>query len=132
MRISDWSSDVCSSDLRELRAAVIVNVDARYNRHAGGEIQLGRWQRIEYQLYRHSLYNLDVVAAGILRGQQAERRTGACLHTVDTCGEFVVRIGIDPDADRLTDAHVAPLGFLEVGDDQIGRAKCRGRGVQYV
>src|SRR3546814_20317543 len=95
----------------------IMNVERRDNRQAGGEIQRGRWQRIEYQLYRHSLYNRDVVAAGILRGQQAERRTGACLHTVDTCGEFVVRIGIDPDADRLTDAHVAQLGFLEVGDD---------------
>src|SRR3546814_10163336 len=81
------STAISAGLLRELRAAVIVNVDARYNRHAGGEIQLGRWQRIEYQLYRHSLYNLDVVAAGILRGQQAERRTGACLHTVDTRSE---------------------------------------------
>src|SRR3546814_10564260 len=47
------STAISAGLLRELRAAVIVNVDARYNRHAGGEIQLGRWQRIEYQLYRH-------------------------------------------------------------------------------
>src|SRR3546814_9066490 len=36
------STAISAGLLRELRAAVIVNVDARYNRHAGGEIQLDR------------------------------------------------------------------------------------------
>src|SRR3546814_20442896 len=74
------STAISAGLLRERRAAVIVNVDARYNRHAGGEIQLGRWQRIEYQLYRHSLYNLDVVAAGILQIGRASCRERECQY----------------------------------------------------
>src|SRR3546814_9588315 len=33
MRISDWSSDVCSSDLRQLQAGGIDSLDGRERRH---------------------------------------------------------------------------------------------------
>src|SRR3546814_15762475 len=49
MRISDWSSDVCSSDLRaggHLKAALLINASARKNFHRVGFAPLRREARL--------------------------------------------------------------------------------------
>src|SRR3546814_11142119 len=46
MRISDWSSDVCSSDLAHRDGAGEVAADAPQARHRGGEIHRDRGRRL--------------------------------------------------------------------------------------
>jgi hypothetical protein len=77
-----------------------------------------RIQRIvEHDLDRNALHHLDVVSRGILRRQQAEGRAAAALEAVDMAVEGLVGIGVYADFDRLADAHLGKLRFLEIGGD---------------
>src|SRR3546814_6381328 len=88
MRISDWSSDVCSSDLRDAglrprvrqapwsetdpaahavqdtgKAAAVAGVDLDFGAHAGAQRRcIGR--QFQPHADRHALHHLDPVAAG--------------------------------------------------------------------
>src|SRR3546814_8139303 len=56
MRISDWSSDVCSSDLGE-RLPVVVEVgvvDGRLERAAGDALQAGAAEPLEEVAFAHA------------------------------------------------------------------------------
>src|SRR3546814_18633912 len=79
MRISDWSSDVCSSDLRSDFVLTYVR-RVRNNLFHGGKFN-GRWfepQRSE-QLLKHSL----TILRACLAARSEERRVGK--ECVSTC-----------------------------------------------
>src|SRR3546814_14923941 len=73
MRISDWSSDVCSSDLREMRGEA--DKACRYDHACRGE----RQSRTGNQLYR-----------GEMRPQAAIEQNDAQGCRADDIGEFVI------------------------------------------
>src|SRR3546814_14505262 len=107
MRISDWSSDVCSSDLL---------VDLRLDRAGVGDLlQTARFDD----------------RAGIATGVEhfVEHVLG------DAAGDGVVGDQIDEPAERLRRNGRfgdALAGLVEATEQQIGGASCRERGGQYV
>src|SRR3546814_9380277 len=102
MRISDWSSDVCSSDLASLEA----NLDI---------VEASRLARLQ----------LQILAEIVALVEQCDRRHplghwGRCLRG----GRVNSRIALS----RLGQLdHLAVLWIAE-----LGRASCRERGCQYV
>src|SRR3546814_20307041 len=100
MRISDWSSDVCSSDLGEEAVAVVVR-QHRLGVEAGG--------------------------GGACKARRAAERAGVVLAAVDAVG--VAGEGVDTggslkrDGQRQQELGVAPAAPLA----EIGRASCRER-----
>src|SRR3546814_12901879 len=104
MRISDWSSDVCSSDLLQLRKYGL----ARVPRAEGGsrdELEVG------------CLLSIRADQGG---PEQFQREAGAALQGFDRCGEGACRIARHP------------RGHDHLSGDEIGRASCRERWCQYV
>src|SRR3546814_17961274 len=121
MRISDWSSDVCSSDLRRVQrvAAVVQNVDALDPVFAGEGVDddLRGSGAVGIVVERPALAGLAVpmdlrrlVKAG--GGQGDARHVGR----LDEVGE---------DDLLIADAH-------EARQEPTGRASCRESGWQYV
>src|SRR3546814_15049431 len=87
MRISDWSSDVCSSDLLDLAdVAAMIEVEQAADllvvaADAAGEFNLGdaflAHGLVERQLGRHQRrQHGPAVAAAPIRGRSEERRVG--------------------------------------------------------
>src|SRR3546814_13406803 len=105
MRISDWSSDVCSSDL--IMMAVITGT-------FGGVLRDVLCNEIPMILQRGRIYASAVVA-------------GATLYVV------AQHLGLDRDAaSYLGMGTIAGLRLAAIWWDQIGRASCRDRVCQYV
>src|SRR3546814_11039999 len=104
MRISDWSSDVCSSDLRYRRFIAANGIGI-----SGIEfITDGNGELYTYDVNTNTNYNSDAEAAAGLYGMQAiARYMGQELHGL-----------------RAMQARPEPV--------QIGRAAVRERGGQYV
>src|SRR5258705_5756976 len=89
-------------------------VDRRDDGHPEAQ-HMGRIDRpLEDDLHRYPLHHLDVVAGGILGGQQAEAGAGAPHDAVDAPLEWAGRIGIEGNFDRLAGTHPVELGLLEV------------------
>src|SRR3546814_1563182 len=61
MRISDWSSDVCSSDLVAHHLAVWLDTEARFERQLG---DAGDWRGIRWQRAREQGFDLVEPAFG--------------------------------------------------------------------
>ena len=77
---------------------------------------LGVGRLVDHDLHRDALHDLDVVAGGVLRRQQAEARPGAGLDAVHVPFEQLVGVGVHPDRGRLPGLHIAELSLLEVRD----------------
>src|SRR3546814_15511373 len=105
MRISDWSSDVCSSDL----VGQLVHNDD----------YLRQWVEIELFFLIDRLSGI-VIVAGL---DATTQRLALCLGGTN----LFIEVGEIADADRGHHA-IAVLHLL----DQIGRASCRERVCQYV
>src|SRR3546814_14348965 len=107
MRISDWSSDVCSSDLRALQA------------DAGERLQASEL----FHLYRRGEPG---GAVGQVEGTAGgdSRRAGVSLQVVD----------IEPQAGEVEAAGEAQRQRVaeHLVDSEIGTASCRERVCQYV
>src|SRR3546814_2681480 len=98
MRISDWSSDVCSSDLHAPDAIGLARIDAAAaigdaadDRHAVAEL-------VAFDRYRR-LGDIALRPAGIGRARTVERIAGLRRH--DELGE----IGEDRKSTRLNSSH---------------------------
>src|SRR3546814_2524183 len=122
MRISDWSSDVCSSDLRffQQRLGYInperpegrVPVDAKANRQAG----FGRIAEIEFPERRNRVGHQRGMAtrAGLSRGCYHSTRSiaalelpGAVPNRANSCGSAVIKRWAvrDRKSTRLNSSH---------------------------
>src|SRR3546814_16164235 len=124
MRISDWSSDVCSSDLqRILRAAglgdrrrVVVAILAG----------TGIMARASLNDRRHVEVALLVVLRPTVVAVLVDRRLAVITRLPDLRREILGRRAVFP----LIDA--GRVAITRLLDQQIGRAACRGRVGQYV
>src|SRR3546814_4887110 len=119
MRISDWSSDVCSSDLP---ATGSINLRAQIP-NPKHQLLPGMYVTLKVDLgQQHGVFVIPQPA--LLR---------------DTDGAFVMTLGKDGKitrkavaaSDMQSNAWVVTAG-LAAGDQEIGRASGRERGGQYV
>src|SRR3546814_16759274 len=92
MRISDWSSDVCSSDLEDAAALAFVGelgfdgILKFIEQDAGDPFQfaaLGGGKMIEIGPHRHPIVAGVIASAGSASGRSEERRVGK--ECVSTC-----------------------------------------------
>src|SRR5690606_4686050 len=98
-------------------AFVATQVHGDLHRHAGADQPAQRIVGGQGQLDRDALYHLGEVARGIVRRQQAELRAGGGEQAVDAAFDGCVRETVEQQFGRLSRAHAANLGFLEVGLD---------------
>src|SRR3546814_14998456 len=111
MRISDWSSDVCSSDLASVRT--------RAERTASG------WRLNGQKIWTTNAHRADYMIALVrTSGTAADRHGGLSQLIVDLKAPGVT---VRPIEDLAGDAHFAEVFF----EDEIGRASCRERVCQY-
>src|SRR3546814_19124954 len=108
MRISDWSSDVCSSDLERDRAEPVVGV----NEHA-----IARFYH--ESLVRRAFEVVDDAGSGMAEREIVRRRLGGRID------------GVEGERGIVLLKHLAP-DQRERHADQIGRASCRERVCPYV
>src|SRR3546814_21107519 len=131
MRISDWSSDVCSSDLAQLLAHGRW-AGEMWQRRKDGEEFLGQIEISEVTEREHGRSHFVAVLSDITDTKRFEQElrylanydnlTGLANRALlsERLAHAIVRA-------RRQDSRVAIL-FL----DLIGRAPCRERGCQYV
>src|SRR3546814_20163241 len=114
MRISDWSSDVCSSDLLDR---------VRTGLAAGNDRRLGRLDRIDFQIGPMRLERFghpgDVPAGADAGDDDVDRRVAEILEDLARGGA-----GVDFDIGRVLELLRHPA--------KIERASCRERECQYV
>src|SRR3546814_6212929 len=143
MRISDWSSDVCSSDLRDgdlgLQLAGAQQADAvglaRAQAGLGQRRLVDRLGRVKLALLDHGLQATDIdrlvdgrerhveaalrqpaVDRGLAAFEAVDADAGTGLLTLDAAARGLALAG----ADATTDAHAVLAGARIVGE--IGRA----------
>src|SRR3546814_15476876 len=124
MRISDWSSDVCSSDLRQFREATLRSVAP-----AVRFVSSGGWTRTTNQEpWRHEGAWALGCAPLVCRAGGSCRlfRVHPCLRNTLTTASGYFRW---PRASALA---TLPATRLWSMFDEIGRASCRERVCQYV
>src|SRR3546814_3062761 len=83
MRISDWSSDVCSSDLVLVDIAFVADADDRRDAHTGRPAEADDRHADAAALRRQRDLALDVVGRAEGRAQRSEERRGGkeCVRT---------------------------------------------------
>src|SRR3546814_11339247 len=122
MRISDWSSDVCSSDLgAEVRAPKVV---ALYGANASGKTTMLRALEFVVTMIRDSVARTVPGFSGIERFNDME--------SADRPIRFAIELGgimnLTPEVfQRAMNGEKVAHGTY-----QIGRASCRERVCQYV
>src|SRR5437867_486005 len=86
------------------------DVDAR------SELKVTVLSRLKDDFYGDPLHDFDVVARGIFRRKQAEKRTGRSADAVDVA-RVAASIGIGIEHHRLTRPDVPKLRLLEISGD---------------
>src|SRR3546814_10489615 len=133
MRISDWSSDVCSSDLRVdplgQALAVVEPVDADHDRavaRAAGEAVV-RTLRGRGSAQRHEFAMVDADRKGVRGGGAAADPNGAAV-LVDLGVQFLAAImeeAFEPfdrlEADHVIVEHRLDQSLVKGKRDEIGR-----------
>src|SRR3546814_19391193 len=122
MRISDWSSDVCSSDLEFVESVGRMALD-----HAGEHIAepgIG-FDAVELGGLDQRANHGPAMTAAVASGEQMV--FPAECHRTD--GAFD-RLGVEFDADVVEEAGQAGPPSESIADGAIGRAACRERGGQ--
>src|SRR3546814_13392580 len=136
MRISDWSSDVCSSDLRDdayeefidkcddFEREVAKEVDASHFTYA--ELEENDVDLKELQGWLTKIRKLDFYGAA--RAAEAEERLKGCEAVLDAYAKQVFEAH-EENGRGSERRYGKPHND---GDGEIGRASCRGRGWQEV
>src|SRR3546814_13645033 len=117
MRISDWSSDVCSSDLVQTIGRAARNVDGRVILYA--DRVTGSMERALRETDRRREKQHEYNEAHGITPTTIKRNIADVLADVSQRDSVVIDTG-DEDVPHL------------VGHNQIGRASCRERVGQYV
>src|SRR6188472_2300842 len=99
----------CSADMG------LLQVHRREHGHARAEQVLRILTRIEHDLHRHALDDLDVVPGRVFRREQAEAGPGGGGQAVDLALEDSPAECVHLDGGPLAVAHLGELGLLEVG-----------------
>src|SRR3546814_15069734 len=109
MRISDWSSDVCSSDLPGLDRLAVAELDVEQHLVVG---QAGGAQP----------------CIDLARGLEQQRRgRGSDGQARDLLAELTLQ-----EVDRLRTPDAQPVPLVRGGRAlEVGRTSCRERGVRY-
>src|SRR3546814_15193749 len=89
MRICDWSSDVCSSDLLDGRA-VVSRLDAvlarnRFQENLGGHVGQMREQRLAIKRLAVNSGEVTPTAAGLVGPQAKQKRTAPAMRGGPSC-----------------------------------------------
>src|SRR3546814_17933621 len=127
MRISDWSSDVCSSDLRARIAALFDDGDTS-TFAALDALRTVPSKRMPTELFRH-LDRLDAVRAFNLRPAPPR---GVPATTLERLAR-VARVSKPSAIAALQEPRrTAPVAALFHPPKQTGRASCRERVGQYI
>src|ERR1700761_2234643 len=101
-------------------ARSVGDVDARLDRQADAQRMRLELLGVERDAHRHALHDLDPVARRVLRRQQSKRAAAARAKAHDPAMIGDAAIDVGGDRDRLADAHVLELAFLEVRIDPHG------------
>src|SRR3546814_5608807 len=110
MRISDWSSDVCSSDLELEKITALVRSAVGYDETRGDTIEVVEMPFVSLEAGNNE-------AQGLLLGlDKSDFMRIAELLVLGVVAVLVLLMVVRPLLGRL----------------QIGRASCRERGCQYV
>src|SRR3546814_14903830 len=121
MRISDWSSDVCSSDLR-------TDFSLARLKHYTGTPPEHVQRFVLFTNYHRYVDEFVAWACG-------ELEKGGRYHALSGAGGVYVTPGTADSAKMIADSawrkHQMPAYHL-MAPDQIGRASCRERVCQYV
>ena len=72
--------------------------------------------RLQHNAHRNALHNFYIVAAGILRRQQAEARTGGAAEGIDAAA-IVAPGSVGAEGHALAGLHLLQLCFFEIGGD---------------
>src|SRR3546814_20251978 len=124
MRISDWSSDVCSSDLAPIKSAGLATSTLFAER------RIAEWAEDKRRAVILRLGNLYGPTSRQSREALTLARRG---WTVNPAADhaFVPYLWIDDASDAMVRALDPPRGTFDVvGDGAVGRASCRARVVQ--
>src|SRR3546814_20294372 len=116
MRISDWSSDVCSSDLREKTGL-------------GQYIELSQ---IEATTMLLTPQLLEYQISGVEQERRGTEKPESILHGVYPCDGDERWIAIEVENDQQWAGLLRVLRRKAMPQSQIGRASCRERVCQYV
>src|SRR3546814_14464102 len=121
MRISDWSSDLCSSDLRNYEYVQDVRKEQKRKNPGGIHSDV---VKISYRESHHHIIE------NIFPETQAHRGEDAPRIALEDLDQTIARVGLFLDLllGRREDRRIADLGT----DIKIGRASCRERVCQYV
>src|SRR3546814_16043225 len=126
MRISDWSSDVCSSDLQ---AGLVAAVET------GAFETIGQYLALLFQQGLDGVGELDF-AAGARRGLFEQLEDSAGQYIAAHHGQVRGSIGRLGFLDHVTDRGTTLVDRRGVDEavlvGPIGRASCRERGCPYV
>src|SRR3546814_2599529 len=126
MRISDWSSDVCSSDLAAAMASAqrqtLADIEILVVDDASTDGTLAVAQRLAAGDLR-----VSVISGGRNRGPAGARNLGLAV----AAGEWIALLDADDAFEPERLARLVPLA-RQCGADKIGRASCRERVCQYV
>ena len=102
-----WAAGIRGCLDRRARTFTVGTTDMpgpnRYCRHLLGVV--------EDDLHRHPLHDLDVVAGGVFRRQEAEVGAAAALDAVDVGGELHAGVGVDLTVTGWPTPHVASVAF---------------------
>src|SRR3546814_11850206 len=128
MRISDWSSDVCSSDLHLARGKLLPRDRVRTLLDPGSPfLELS-------QLAAHGMYGETIAAAGIITGIGRVSGTECMIVANDATVKggtyYPVTVKKHLRAQEIAWQNRLPCIYLV--DSEIGRASCRERGCTYV
>src|SRR3546814_14208537 len=138
MRISDWSSDVCSSDLRwNNRVSFVLTDKFEIKRLRFEDIEKARRRRntdarrtVRCRL-RAVLWNgKRSNPRSVLGARRSEADGGGRMNRTPVKSSQIASIGHDPSTNTL--AIEFKGGKVYHYSDEIGRASCRERVCQYV
>src|SRR6266540_1805666 len=97
--------------IRQLPAGM----DRRHHAHPHPQPVLGIAFFVYGDFDGNPLDDLDIVASGILWGEQGKSGTGACHNALYAPCEFAPGIGIHPEFHHLARFHMAQLALLVIG-----------------